>query len=118
MLGGNTIVIRYSSYTTRNWFADVLLAYGRQDLNSDRQGIIDTIYGSTHADLFTIAAKAGYLFEVAWPRVGPIGGLNYTHASIAGYTETGDLLATQIVARQDIDSLAASAGSRSGCRSH
>jgi outer membrane lipase/esterase len=100
----------YSSYTTRNWFADLLLAYGRQNLNTDRAGILDTIRGSTNADLFTVAAKAGYLFDVASLRVGPIGGLNYTHASIGGYTETGDILLTQIVNRQDIDSLTGSAG--------
>lgn len=100
----------YSSYTTRNWFADLLLAYGRQNLNTDRAGILDTIRGSTNADLFTVAAKAGYLFDVASLRVGPIGGLNYTHASIGGYTETGDILLTQLVNRQDIESLTGSAG--------
>jgi outer membrane lipase/esterase len=100
----------YSSYTTRNWFADVLFAYGRQNLNTDRAGILDTIRGSTNADLFTVAAKAGYLFDVASMRVGPIGGLNYSHASIGGYTETGDILLTQIVDRQNIDSLTGSAG--------
>jgi uncharacterized protein YhjY with autotransporter beta-barrel domain len=100
----------YSSYTTRNWFADLLLAYGRQNLNTDRAGIIDTIRGSTNADLFTVAAKAGYLFDVASMRVGPIGGLNYTRASIGGYTETGDILLTQIVDKQTIESLTGSAG--------
>jgi outer membrane lipase/esterase len=100
----------YSSYTTRNWFADALVAYSRQIIHTDRAGIIDTINGSTNADLFTIAANAGYLFDAASVRVGPIGGLNYTHASIGGYTETGDILLTQIVNAQNIDSLTGSAG--------
>jgi outer membrane lipase/esterase len=100
----------YSSYTTRDWFADALVAYSRQIIHTDRAGIIDTINGSTNADLFTIAARAGYLFDVAPVRVGPIGGLNYTHASIGGYTETGDILLTQIVNAQNIDSLTGSAG--------
>jgi outer membrane lipase/esterase len=100
----------YSSYTSKNWFSDALIAYGHQNLNTNRAGIIDTIYGSTNADPFTVAAKAGYLFDVASMRVGPIGGLNYTHAAIGGYTETGDVLLTQIVNRQDIDSLTGSAG--------
>jgi outer membrane lipase/esterase len=100
----------YSSYTTPNWFADGLVAYSRQIIHTDRAGVIDTINGSTNADLFTIAAKAGYLFDVAPVRVGPIGGLNYTHASIGGYTETGDILLTQIVNAQNIDSLTGSAG--------
>jgi len=86
------------------------VAYSRQIIHTDRAGIIDTINGSTNADLFTIAARAGYLFDVAAVRVGPIGGLNYTHASIGGYTETGDILLTQIVNPQNIDSLTGSAG--------
>jgi outer membrane lipase/esterase len=100
----------YSSYTSKNWFVDALIAYGHQNLHTDRAGIIDTIFGSTNADLFTIAAKAGYLFDVASIRVGPVGGLNYTHATIGGYTETGDVLLTQTVNRQDIDGLTGSAG--------
>ena len=100
----------YSSHTSKNWFADFLLAYGYQQLNTDRLGVIDVIHGSTNANLFTVAAKAGYLFDVASLRVGPIGGLNYTNASIAGYTETGDVLLTQIVGKQTIDSLTGSAG--------
>jgi uncharacterized protein YhjY with autotransporter beta-barrel domain len=100
----------YSSYTLKNWFVDALLAYGHQSLHTDRAGIIDTISGSTNADLFTIAARAGYLFDVAAMKVGPIGGLNYTRASIGGYTETGDVLLTQMIDRQDIDSLTGGAG--------
>jgi outer membrane lipase/esterase len=100
----------YSSFTFKNWFADALVAYSRQNLHTDRAGIIDTIYGSTHADLFTVAAKAGYLFDLAPLRVGPIGALNYTNASIAGYTETGDILLTQIIGSQDLQSLTGSAG--------
>ena len=100
----------YSSYTSRNWFADALVAYGHQLIHTDRAGIIDTINGSTNADLFTIAAKAGYLYDLAALRVGPIGGFNYTHASIGAYTETGDVLLTQLVNAQDINSLTGSAG--------
>ncbi|MCK1360912.1 autotransporter domain-containing protein [Bradyrhizobium sp. 199] len=65
---------------------------------------------SRRAELFTVAAKAGCLFGVAHFRVGPIGALTYTHESIAGYIETGDVLLTQIVGRQDLQSLTGSAG--------
>lgn len=100
----------YSSYTAKNWFADALIAYGRQNINTDRKGVIDIIDGSTHADLFTLAGRAGYLFDVGAVRVGPIGGLYYATGSIAGYTETGDFLLTQIIGKQNLDSLTGSAG--------
>ena len=100
----------YASYTAANWFADGLVAYGRQNFAIDRRGIIDTIRGSTSADTFTLAGKAGYLFDAGTLRVGPIVGLSYINAQIAGYTETGDILLTNIVDRQKLDNLTGSAG--------
>lgn len=100
----------YSSHTGANWFGDVLLAYGRQNLATDRRGILDLITGSTNANLFTAAGRAGYLFDAGPLRLGPIGGLNYTNVAIDGYTESGDILVTQIVQAQRFDSLIGSAG--------
>ena len=100
----------YASYTAANWFADGLAAYGRQNFATDRQGVIDTIRGSTNADTFALAGKAGYLFDAGKLRVGPIAGLSYVNAQIAGYTETGDILLTNLVDRQRLESLTGSAG--------
>lgn len=100
----------YASYTAANWFADGLAAYGRQNIATDRQGIIDVIRGATNADTFTLAGKAGYLFDAGPLRVGPIAGLSYINARIAGYTETGDILLTNVVNRQTLDNLTGSAG--------
>ena len=100
----------YASYTAANWFADGLAAYGRQNIATDRRGIIDVINGSTKADTFTVAGKAGYLFDAGKLRVGPIAGLSYINAQIAGYTETGDILLTNVVNRQTLENLAGSAG--------
>jgi outer membrane lipase/esterase len=72
--------------------------------------VIDTIKGSTKADTFTAAANGGYLWDVGRFRVGPIAGLAYTNAQIAGYTETGDVLLTNMVNRQTLESLTGSAG--------
>jgi uncharacterized protein YhjY with autotransporter beta-barrel domain/phospholipase/lecithinase/hemolysin len=100
----------YSSYTAAHWFADGIVAYGRHDFTLDRRGIIDVIRASTNADVFTIAGKAGYLFDVGQLRVGPIASLNYTNASIKGYTETGDILLTMTVDRQTREALTGDAG--------
>lgn len=100
----------YASYTSANWFADALIAYGHQAIATDRQGIIDIIRGATHADTFTVAARGGYLWDVGALRVGPVGGLSYTNAQVAGYTETGDILLTNMVSRQSLENLTGSAG--------
>lgn len=100
----------YGSYTEPHWFADGLIAYGRQAFSLDRQGVTDTITASTHADTFTAAARGGYLFDVGPLRAGPIGGLVYTHAAIQGYTEAGDILLTMAVDRQSLDNLTGDAG--------
>jgi outer membrane lipase/esterase len=100
----------FGSFTDTNWFADALVVYGRHDFALDRQGVIDTIRGRTHADTFTAAARGGYLVDIGPIRAGPIAGLNYTRAVIQAYTETGDSLITMVVDRQALDSLTGGAG--------
>lgn len=100
----------YASYTAANWFADGLVAYGRQNIATNRLGIIDVIRGSTNADTFTLAGKAGYLFDAGRLRVGPIAGLSYVNAHVAGYTEIGDILLTNLVNRQTLANLTGNAG--------
>jgi len=100
----------YGSFTDVNWFVDALTAYGRHDFSLDRQGVIDVIHGSTSADTFTAAARAGYLVHAGAVRVGPIAGFNYTHGVIGAYTESGDILLTMMVDRQAINALTGNAG--------
>ncbi|WP_415914767.1 autotransporter domain-containing protein [Rhodopseudomonas palustris] len=100
----------YASYADAHWFADGLLGYGRHDFALQRQGIIDTIRGNTRADVFTVAGKAGYLFDVGQLRVGPLASLTYSNAQIDGYTETGDVLLTMTVDRQRVEALTGDTG--------
>jgi outer membrane lipase/esterase len=95
----------YGSFTGANGLADALVAYGRDEYALDRQGVIDVIHGATSADVFTAAAQAGYLVDVGSIRIGPIAGLDYTHAGIHAYTETGDRLLTMMVGQQSVDNL-------------
>ncbi|WP_322515844.1 autotransporter domain-containing protein [Rhodopseudomonas palustris] len=100
----------YGSYTDAHWFADGLVAYGRQNFALERRGVIDIIRASTKADVVTVAARGGYLFDAGRLRVGPIAALNYTNATIRGYTETGDVLLAMMVDRQTLDTLTGDAG--------
>ena len=100
----------YGSFNAANWFADALIGYGHDEYALDRQGVIDVIHGATSADVFTAAAQAGYLVDVGSIRAGPIAGLDYAHALIHAYTETGDSLLTMMVAQQSVDDLIGDAG--------
>ena len=100
----------YSSYADAHWFADGIVAYGRHEFALERRGIIDVIRANTHADVFTVAGKGGYLFDVGQLRVGPIASLQYTYATIEDYTESGDELLTMMVDRQTRDALTGEAG--------
>ncbi len=100
----------YGSFTGAHLFSDALIAYGRHEYALDRQGVIDTVHGSTAADTFTAAAKTGYLVDVGAVRAGPIAGVNYTGGLIGAYTETGDSLLTWMVNQQTLDSVTGNAG--------
>jgi outer membrane lipase/esterase len=102
----------YLSYATRQWFLDLLAAYGSHDLDLARPGIVDPVLGSTSASAFALAARAGYLFDFGGLRAGPIAGLTYAHSRVDGYTETGDQNLTLTVSALTLDSLTGSVGIR------
>jgi outer membrane lipase/esterase len=117
-LNGGTGNIHLNSYqaggfvslTYPNLFADFVATYGRHAYDIDRPGVIDTIKGHTNGDTFTLGAKSAYLFDAGIVRVGPLGGLLYSNVSVDPYTETGDPIITQAVARQRLEGLTGSAG--------
>ena len=100
----------YASFSYPHLFADVEGAYGRSQYKLTRPGVISPVEGSTHADAVTVAAKAGYLFDIRPVRVGPILGFNYTSAQVGAFTEAGDPLLTYAVGHQGLDAATGSAG--------
>jgi outer membrane lipase/esterase len=102
----------YLSYSTRAWFVDALAAYGAVNLDLSRPGTVETVRGSTDGAAWAAATRTGYLFDFGKLRVGPVAGLTYVHASVDGYTETGDDLSALVVGNQTVDSLTSSLGVR------
>ena len=100
----------YASATYLNWFADGILAYGYNTYRLDRPGVLGDQSGDTNGSNLSAAARAGYLFDLGAVRAGPIAGLSYTKASVAGYTEQGDYLLNQIVGNQNTEGLTGSLG--------
>ena len=100
----------YASFTYPNLLTDIVATYGRHAYHIDRPGVIDTIRANTTGDTFTAGFKSAYLFDAGPVRVGPIAGLTYDYTNVNPYTETGDPIITQQVARQTLQGLTGSAG--------
>lgn len=100
----------FASFTYPHLLADIVATYGYNNYRIDRPGVVDTIRGSTTGNTFTVGAKSAYLFDVGAVRVGPLAGLVYDCTDVNPYTETGDPIITQAVARQKLEGLIGSAG--------
>ena len=108
----------YASLSYPNYFADLTLAYAANSYDLSRTGIVSPfgqgIALDTSADTdghsFVADFRTGYLFRSGAFGVGPIGGLNYAHVTVDGYTESGDSLLTMKVGEQELESLIGSIG--------
>ena len=108
----------YASLSYPNYFADLTLAYAANSYDLSRTGIVSPfgqgIALDTSADTdghsFVADFRTGYLFRSGAFGIGPIGGLNYAHVTVDGYTESGDSLLTMKVGEQELESLIGSIG--------
>jgi uncharacterized protein YhjY with autotransporter beta-barrel domain len=102
----------YLSCATKLWFVDALLSYGRYDLDMARPGVNSLVQGNTGGDVFALAVRGGYLFDLGGVRAGPIAGLSFARTRVDGYTETGDQQVALHVASQTVDAVTGSVGVR------
>nr|WP_248114309.1 autotransporter domain-containing protein [Bradyrhizobium sp. 2S1]MCK7667561.1 autotransporter domain-containing protein [Bradyrhizobium sp. 2S1] len=100
----------FASANYASWFSDLVISYGVNNYNINRSGVVDVISASPHGSNLVAAWKAGYLVDTPAVRVGPIGGLTYSHVWIDAYVESGDPLLTQAVSKQGLDGLTGSGG--------
>jgi phospholipase/lecithinase/hemolysin/uncharacterized protein YhjY with autotransporter beta-barrel domain len=100
----------FASSNYANWFSDLVVSLGVDNYHIKRSGVFDTISASPDGNNLVAAWKAGYLFDTATVRLGPIVGLTYSRIWINAYVESGDPLLTQAVAKQTLDGWTASAG--------
>jgi outer membrane lipase/esterase len=103
----------YASYTYGGAYLDAAGAYSRFSARSDeRPGVLagQILDYAAAGHSWTGAGGAGYLMHLGAFAWGPAAALTYTTASVDPYTETGNALLTQSVARQNVDSLTGRAG--------
>ncbi len=99
----------FVGYNQKNIFADAMVAYTYNDYKIDRNISVPnsaaTATGEPAGNQYDAATLGGYLFPVtSHLKIGPAGGVGYTHADIAGFSETGSPFALT-VGQQHVDSL-------------
>lgn len=110
----------YAAWTYPNWFANLAVSGGFDNIKVIRPGLISPLSGNPDGDSFVVQGKTGYLFDIAALGVGqsnasalkagPIVGFTYSRVHIDAYTEVGDPLLTQAIGRQTSDGFTGRAG--------
>ena len=100
----------FGSYNFGGGFAEAYLGYGNDNIDINREGIVDDMRASPDASHWAAGAKAGYLMPFAGLQVGPVIGLDYAKAKVDGYTESGDPVLTLNVSSVSAKSLEGTAG--------
>ncbi|HEY2572527.1 MAG TPA: autotransporter outer membrane beta-barrel domain-containing protein, partial [Verrucomicrobiaceae bacterium] len=115
-INGETLAA-YVSFAQDGWYADLL--YGATFL--DHRIHRDTGFGgianaSPNSVTHTVSFNTGYNFHPGRWSLGPIAGIDYAHAGIDGYTESGGGNAATRVSGQSVDSLLTRAGAQASYR--
>ncbi len=85
-----------------------------------RTGLLtgERIDGAPNGEAGTVAGAFGYRLRSGRFRFGPVARIAYTHASLDGYTETGEPVLVQHVGHQNLDSVLGRAGLEADARFH
>jgi uncharacterized protein YhjY with autotransporter beta-barrel domain/phospholipase/lecithinase/hemolysin len=84
----------FAGFAIAGAFAQGYLGYGWDDLDIEREGVVEGMRASTDGSHWLGGAKAGYLMPLGVLRAGPVVALDYASAEVDGYTETGDAALT------------------------
>jgi len=98
-----------------NWFLGALAAYGYDEYDSKRPGILhDTLRGQPSGWTAEVGAKGGYFWNFGHLSIGPIASLTFVNVDVDGYSETGDPVLTQAVNHRSVQDLYGAAGLQIG----
>jgi outer membrane autotransporter protein len=100
----------YAGFGIAGAFVQGYAGYGWNDHEIERAGVVEDMEAQVDGKHWTAGAKAGYLMNVGDFRAGPVIGLDYAHAKVDGYTESGDDALTLNVSELTYESLRGSAG--------
>jgi outer membrane autotransporter protein len=106
----------YASYAKKGFYADAVVGGGYTGFQTKRTINFSTIDRTASADAnspqFSAALNLGKDFEVGQFTLGPVGGVQYTYAGVAGFTETGADSLNLALGQQNANSLRTTLGGR------
>ena len=100
----------YGSVGLAGLFGQAYLGYGHDRNRLTRMGVVTDMTARPSGSHVTAGAKAGYLMPLGLASIGPIAALDYAHAKVDGYSESGDPALTLNVSSQTAKSLTGDAG--------
>ena len=106
----------YGTWDSGTLYVDGVASIGWSSIDNDRRIVIPSVFdgtakSDTDAFLLTMGAEVGYAFRFDGGfSVTPLAGLDYRHASIDGYQESGASPYNLAVDDNDVDSLTSSLG--------
>ena len=100
----------YGSLDMGGLFGQGYIGYGHDKNHLSRAGVVQGMTASPSGNHVTAGAKAGYLMSFAGLGIGPVVALDYAHAKVGSYTESGDPALTLNVGSQSLKSLTGQAG--------
>jgi outer membrane autotransporter protein len=115
-VAGETLAA-YASAVWGGLYADLLYGATLLNHNINRDtGLGGTAHAEPGSATQTISFNAGYNFRPGRWSVGPIAGIDYAHAKIDGYTETGGGTAATRLSEQSVGSLLTRLGAQASYR--
>jgi outer membrane lipase/esterase len=100
----------YGSLAAGGLFGQAYAGYGHDKNRLTRSGVVEDMEARPGGNHTLAGIKAGYLMPMGAVRVGPVAALNYAHAKVDGYTESGDPVLTLDVSSQSLKSLTGQVG--------
>ncbi len=100
----------YGSLDVGGLFGQAYIGYGKDRNRITRSGVVEPMTAGPHGSHTLAGAKGGYLWSVAALKLGPIVALDYAHAKVDAYTESGDPALTLNVGSQSDKALTGQAG--------
>lgn len=95
----------YGGVALGGLFGQAYAGYGHDHDRIDRSGVVDGMTASPNGSHVTAGAKGGYLMPLGPVTIGPIVALDYAHAKVDSYTESGDPVLTLNVGSESAKSL-------------
>lgn len=100
----------YGSVAVGGLFGQAYLGYGKDHDRITRTGVVQPMAARPGGSHSALGAKGGYLVQTGPFALGPIVALDYAHAKIDAYSESGDPALTLSVGRQSVKALTGQAG--------